>query len=151
VVSFGWRYDYASKRLGEAAPLPAFLAPLRDRAAGAASAEADHFQQALVTEYASGTAIGWHRDKAVFGEVLAVSLGSACLLRFRRRAAERWERQSLAVQPRSLYALRGSARSEWEHSIPPVEALRYSVTFRSLAQPLAPSLAPPPVPAPQTG
>jgi hypothetical protein len=27
----------------------------------------------------------------------------------------------------------GEARAVWEHSIPPVEALRYSVTFRTLA------------------
>jgi len=28
--------------------------------------------------------------------------------------------------------LTGAAREVWEHSIPPVEALRYSVTFRTL-------------------
>jgi len=147
VVSFGWRYDYARKCLGEAAALPAFLAHLLKRAAHAASASSDAFQQALVTEYAPGATIGWHRDKAEFGEILAVSLSSACLLRFRRRRGEEWERQSLAVQPRSLYVLRGPVRSEWQHSIPPVTALRYSVTFRSLAR----SLVPPPVRGPRTG
>jgi alkylated DNA repair dioxygenase AlkB len=133
VVSFGWRYDYASKRLGEASPLPAFLTGLRDSAASAASAVPDHFRHALVTEYAPGAASGWHRDKSAFGEILAVSLLSACVLRLRRRTGERWERRSLNVQPRSFYMLRGPVRSEWEHSIPPVSALRYSVTFRTLA------------------
>jgi hypothetical protein len=28
----------------------------------------------------------------------------------------------------------GASRSEWEHSIPPVESLRYSVTFRNLRE-----------------
>jgi alkylated DNA repair dioxygenase AlkB len=133
IVSFGWRYDYATERLGEVAPMPAFLVALRDKAAMAASVAADDFRQALITEYSPGAAIGWHRDKAVFDEVLAVSLGSPCVLRFRRRIGERWERRSIDVEPRSLYLLRGPARSEWEHSIRPVLALRYSVTLRSLA------------------
>jgi hypothetical protein len=29
--------------------------------------------------------------------------------------------------------LSGRARQEWEHSIPPVDALRYSITFRNFA------------------
>jgi alkylated DNA repair dioxygenase AlkB len=40
----------------------------------------------------------------------------------------------LTVEPRSAYLLHGSSRTEWEHSIPGVDALRYSVTFRSLRQ-----------------
>jgi len=36
--------------------------------------------------------------------------------------------------PRSAYLLSGPARSVWEHSIPPVSALRYSITFRTLRQ-----------------
>jgi len=31
-----------------------------------------------------------------------------------------------------VYLLRGPVRTQWQHSIPPVEQLRYSVTFRSL-------------------
>jgi len=30
--------------------------------------------------------------------------------------------------------LRGPSRTEWEHSIPPLETLRYSITFRSMAR-----------------
>jgi hypothetical protein len=37
------------------------------------------------------------------------------------------------LQPRSAYLLRDAARWEWQHSVPPVDALRYSVTFRKLA------------------
>ena len=40
VVSFGWRYDFSRARLDEAAPLPAFLEPLRDRAAAFAGVPA---------------------------------------------------------------------------------------------------------------
>jgi alkylated DNA repair dioxygenase AlkB len=35
------------------------------------------------------------------------------------------------VAPRSAYLLRGPARFDWEHSIPPLDRLRYSVTFRT--------------------
>jgi alkylated DNA repair dioxygenase AlkB len=132
IVSFGWRYDYSRQRLGEAGPVPPFLVALRDKVAKEASFEAEDFGQALVTEYSPGAAIGWHRDKAAFADVLAVSLGSPCILRFRRRIASGWERRSVDVQPRSLYVLGGPARHAWEHSIPAVSALRYSVTFRSL-------------------
>lgn len=36
------------------------------------------------------------------------------------------------VDPRSGYLLSGPSHTEWEHSIPPVDMLRYSVTFRNL-------------------
>jgi alkylated DNA repair dioxygenase AlkB len=86
----------------------------------------------LITEYSPGTTIGWHCDKGVFDDVVGVSLLSPCLFRLRRKAGAAWERYSLTVEPRSVYLLRGAARTEWEHSIPAVETLRYSITFRSL-------------------
>jgi alkylated DNA repair dioxygenase AlkB len=132
VVSFGWRYDFSEGRLKEAAAIPPFLDLLRERAARFAALAPDQLVQALVTEYDVGAAIGWHRDKAEFGDVIGVSLVSPCTFRFRRRAGARWERASLTVEPRSAYLLRGPARTEWEHSIPAVDALRYSITFRTL-------------------
>jgi len=39
----------------------------------------------------------------------------------------------MILEPRSMYLLRGPSRTEWEHGIPAVDALRYSITFRSLA------------------
>jgi alkylated DNA repair dioxygenase AlkB len=57
---------------------------------------------------------------------------SACSFRFRRQTAGKWERVTLEAEPRSAYLLSGSARQEWEHSIPPVDTLRYSITYRSL-------------------
>jgi len=132
VVSFGWRYDYAWRQIRPSAELPAFLLPLRERAAEVAGLAAESLQQVLVTEYAAGAPIGWHRDKPEFQDVVAISFLAPCLLRFRRRLRDGWERRPLEVMPRSAYALRGAARSEWEHSIPPLSALRYSVTFRNL-------------------
>lgn len=132
VVSFGWRYDFSQGRLGAAEPLPDFLLPLRDRAAAFLGVGAGRLEHALVTEYEAGAAIGWHKDRPEFGEVVGVSLGSPCLFRLRRRAGAGWERRSFSAQPRDAYTLQGPARSEWEHSIPAVGALRYSVTFRVL-------------------
>ena len=134
VVSFGWRYDFAAAQLQQAAPIPAFLLALREVAAAFAELDPAALQQVLVTEYGPGAGIGWHRDKAVFGQVVGISLLAPCVFRFRRAAGQRWERAKQRVAPRSVYLLHGPARSEWEHSIPPVEALRYSVTFRSLRE-----------------
>jgi alkylated DNA repair dioxygenase AlkB len=136
VVSFGWRYDHNAEALERAAPLPDFLTGLRERVAGLASVRPTDFVHVLVTEYTPGTTIGWHRDKYVFGDVAGVSLASPCFFRFRRKAGDKWERYSFRVEPRSCYLLRGESRSDWEHSIRPVEALRYSITFRTLRRPV---------------
>ena len=132
VVSFGWRYDFDDRVLHTADDIPAFLLPLREVAAGFAELDQDLLRHVLVTEYGAGAAIGWHRDKAVFGEVVGVSLLASCVFRLRRKAGETWERVSIIAEPRSMYLLSGPSRTQWEHSIPPVEALRYSVTFRAL-------------------
>src|SRR5690606_40647213 len=83
-------------------------------------------------EYPPGASIGWHRDRGVFDRIIGVSLLSPCLFRLRRKRGDRWDRTSLVAVPRSVYLLSGSARTEWEHSIPPVDTLRYSITFRTL-------------------
>lgn len=131
-VSYGWKYDFDAEKLQPTEPIPEFLLPLRQRVATCFGVAAERLQQALVSEYGPGAPIGWHRDKAVFGEVVGVSLLSACTFRLRRKAGSTWERVSLRAEPGSAYLLAGPARREWEHSIPPVAALRYSITFRNL-------------------
>ena len=86
----------------------------------------------LINEYRPAAGIGWHRDKAQFDEVVGVSLLAPCSLRFRRKAGATWERASLTVEPRSAYLLSGPARNLWEHSIPALDQLRYSITLRTL-------------------
>jgi alkylated DNA repair dioxygenase AlkB len=133
VAYFGWRYDYGAHALTSAPPIPDFLLPLRDRAASFADMTADELRQAMVTEYPAGAGIGWHRDRAVFGEVIGVSLLAPCKLRFRLPTDAGWERITVMPEPRSIYLLQGAARTDWYHSIPAVPALRYSVTFRRYA------------------
>jgi alkylated DNA repair dioxygenase AlkB len=132
VVSFGWRYDFNGGGLQKTDDMPSFLLPVRDQAAAFARIAAADLQQVLVTEYRSGAAIGWHKDRSVFGDVIGLSLLSACVFRLRRRMGAKWERANLTLEPRSIYLLRGSSRSQWEHSIPAVSTLRYSITFRSV-------------------
>ena len=133
VVSFGLRYDYGKRAIEAAEAMPAFLIPLRAKIAALAGAAPEAFSQMLVNEYRPGAGIGWHRDKPQFGLVVGVSLVSPCVLRLRRRAGAKWERAAAPLAPRSAYLLSGPARHEWEHSITPGEALRYSITFRTLA------------------
>jgi alkylated DNA repair dioxygenase AlkB len=135
VVSFGWHYDFSARHLQKADDIPEYLLGLRRAAAAFAGLEPEEFQHVLVTEYGPSAGIGWHRDKAVFGETVGVSLLSPCVLRLRRKAGEKkWERANLTAEPRSAYLLSGPARAEWEHSIPAVDALRYSITFRNLRE-----------------
>ena len=134
VVSFGWRYDYAGRTLRPSEDIPGLLMPLRERAAEFAGVPARSLQQVLVTEYAPGAAIGWHRDKPMFEDVVALSFLAPCTLRLRRRHEEGWDRRWIELMPRSAYLLRGSSRRDWEHSIAPMGELRFSVTFRTFAR-----------------
>ncbi len=134
VVSYGWRYDFNDSVLQKTDDIPPFLLSLRELAADFAGMDPARLQHVLVTEYDAGAGIGWHRDKAVFGEVVGISLLSSCVFRLRRKAGTIWERISLTAEPRSAYLLSGPSRTEWEHSIPGVDALRYSVTFRNLRE-----------------
>jgi alkylated DNA repair dioxygenase AlkB len=129
---YGLGYDYESRTPRPGEPVPEWLEPARVRAAALAGHEPEELVEALVQRYPPGSTIGWHRDAPAFGTVVGLSLGGACRLRFQRgKGAERrvWE---VLLEPRSGYVLAGSARTSWQHSIPPTKGLRYSITFRTL-------------------
>ena len=131
-ASFGWTYDFDTARFAESAPIPDFLLPVRERAAAFAKLAPQALVQALVIRYDPGAGIGWHRDRPVFEHVVGVSLGAPTVLRLRRRLNKGFERASVPLAPRSIYHLSGPARHDWEHGIAAHDALRWSVTFRSL-------------------
>lgn len=135
VAAFGTRRDRNDPSVIRTTTIPDFILPVRELAARVAGKRADELQMVLVTEYAAGVAIGWHRDRAVYGEVVGVSLLSSCNFRLRRKVGAAWERVSLIAEPRSVYVMAGESRNVWEHSIPAVPALRYSITFRNLREP----------------
>lgn len=134
VVSYGGQFDYDSNELKPSAPLIEDLHPLRERVARWAGVDAQALVHVLVAEYSPGTPLGWHRDVPDFEDVFGVSLGSEALLRFRPYPPDSPKREDLIklnVEPRSIYALRGEARWGWQHSVAPVDALRWSITFRT--------------------
>jgi alkylated DNA repair dioxygenase AlkB len=135
VIYFGWRYDFSRARVETAEPVPDFLERARAAAADLAEVAPEALVQVLINRYATGAGIGWHRDRPQFGKVVGISLGAATPFRFRRARPGGWDRRTVQVEARSAYLLDGEARDVWEHSLNPVEALRYSITFRTLRTP----------------
>lgn len=131
--SFGWRYDFDDASFTRAEPVPEWLEPLRENAAIFARLQPRDFVHVLLARYEPGAGIGWHRDRDVFDQVVGVSLGTAAMLRFRRRTASGFQRAALEVAPRSAYLLSGESRWDWEHRITPGDRLRFSITFRALS------------------
>jgi alkylated DNA repair dioxygenase AlkB len=132
--SFGWRYDFEDASFTRAEPIPEWLQPLREKAAGFAGLRPGDFVHVLLARYDPGAGIGWHRDRDVFEQVVGVSLNTPAKLRFRRRTADGFRRASVQIEPRSAYLLSGESRWTWEHSIFPGEQLRFSITFRALSE-----------------
>ena len=136
VAFFGQSYDRMA-----AGPLPTFLLPLRARVAQWAGIDAEAFAMALINEYRPGSPIGWHRDAPQYDIVAGISLLSACRMKFRpyrpasspvRRGRRRSATHEIALARRSAYLMTQESRTAYEHHIPPVAELRYSVTFRTL-------------------
>ena len=134
VRHFGFDYDYESYgKLVRGEPIPEWLDGVRARCADFADVAPDDLVQALVSRYRPGAPIGWHRDAPMFGAtIVGVSLAGGCRMRFQRTLRGERELYELELPPRSAYVLAGEARSAWQHSIPPVKELRYSITFRTL-------------------
>jgi alkylated DNA repair dioxygenase AlkB len=137
VAFFGRSYDAAG---AHQAPLPAFLMPLREAIAGWAKVSAAAFAMALINEYPAGAPIGWHRDAPQYGTVAGISLLSSCRMKFRPYVGPRVKASSghrrtatheLRLTRRSAYLMTEESRNEYEHHIPAVATLRYSITFRT--------------------
>lgn len=146
VAQFGWHYSFESYKLTPAAVLPSELVEVRSRAAALAGVQPEQFSETLVTGYPPGAGIGWHRDAPPFGIVAGISLGAACRMRFQKGKGAERETAAVELPPRSIYLLTGSARKDWQHTIPAVPDTRWSITFRTLrrepasaATPVSPS------------
>jgi alkylated DNA repair dioxygenase AlkB len=139
VAFFGASYDAAD---APARPMPEFLVPLRDAVAAWARLGGDAFAMALINEYRPGAPIGWHRDAPQYDIVAGVSLLAECRMKFRPylppKAAKaapgprRSATHEITLERRSAYLMTGESRSGYEHHIPAVASLRYSITFRTL-------------------
>lgn len=133
VIHFGWDYDYDGWKIHRTTPPSPRLRELADRCAAFAGIAPESLEQFLVARYPPGATIGWHRDAPMFGSpVIGVSLASPCTMKFRRALGEGFEVFAQTLEPRSMYVLDGAARMQWQHSIPPTKALRYSISMRTL-------------------
>lgn len=132
VVHYGVVYGYDPWKIAAGPPVPDFLTDLRFRCAEWLGLPAEALVEALVSEYTPGAGIQWHRDDVAFGMVAAISLAGTCQLRLRDVTGLQRRSARLIVEPRSAYALTGTVRRQWQHQIPPVKELRYSVTFRTM-------------------
>jgi len=136
-VSFGAGYDFTHNIATPAPEIPAPLGWLRERAASWVGIESGAFVQALIARYEPGTPLGWHRDVPNYELIVGLSLASAARIRFRpypwsgERSTEVF---ALNAAARSAYVLAGPARWQWQHSVPPVKTLRYSITLRTANQ-----------------
>ncbi len=136
-ASFGWQYEFGKSEITTAPEMPAFLLPVRARAGKLFNIDPNSLTQTSIIEYSTGSPIGWHRDIPHFGVVVGISLGAACRMRFHKydRRSKNFNRDeilSLELQPRSIYLMSGASREIWQHSIPPVKELRYSIMLRTL-------------------
>jgi len=138
IMHFGWSYDFDAGKLIPGPALPSWLTLCARKIAKWLDIPAHCVVEALITEYPEGSAIGWHRDNESFDSIVGISLGSWCRLRLRPlRSRIKRERMGtdvigLDIEPRSAYLMQNDSRWLCQHSIPPVTALRYSITFRTL-------------------
>jgi DNA oxidative demethylase len=145
VIHFGWDYDYEGWKIHPTTEPSPRLRALADRCADAAGVAPKALAQFLVARYPPGATIGWHRDAPMFGSpVIGVSLLSSCTMKLRRKTSDgTFEVFAQALERRSVYILGGPARTQWQHSIPPTKALRYSISMRTLRRPPSSGLAGP--------
>lgn len=135
VASFGFNYSFDNRKLSEGKPVPEEFRFLIVKAANVAEIFPHAFEELLITEYPEGSVINWHRDAPPFDLIAGISLLSDCRFRLRPQSKELQTRNAvinLTVKRRSLYIMKGVARSEWQHSIAPVANKRYSITLRTL-------------------
>jgi alkylated DNA repair dioxygenase AlkB len=133
-VHFGYDYGYDTWTIRRTDPPPPFLATLRERSAALIGQPVDALAQVLILRYPPGAGIGWHRDAPMFGPaVVGISLGAPAVMRLRRSGTTRGG-ERVALDPRSAYVIAGPARTQWQHSVPAVNALRYSITFRTVVE-----------------
>jgi alkylated DNA repair dioxygenase AlkB len=136
VAHFGYLYGYESFQLRPAPRIPTEMEWLRSRCGELAGVDTERLDEALVTCYPPGAGIGWHRDAPSFGsKVVGVSLLSESRMRFQRTVAGVRHLFDQVLAPGSAYVLQDEARWAWQHSIPAVKELRYSVTFRTVREP----------------
>lgn len=130
-TSYGWKYDFAGDRFVPCAPIPQGFRAIAEKAAAFAGLGYDDIAECLLNRYEPGAVIQPHLDKPVWEHVIGVSLGVPATMMFRHPVSG--EGRPVELPPRSMYLLAGDARHIWQHSLPPMQGTRYSITFRSFS------------------
>ena len=131
VASFSFRYDDTLQRLQAAEPIPDWLLPLIEKVEAMAGPRRN----------CAGSLHPILRQRmyrlaprqAAFRPDLRPLAWIAVQVPFSARGWRKWQRYTPEAAPRSLYMMLGRSRRIWEYSIPAVEAPRYSITFRTMA------------------
>jgi alkylated DNA repair dioxygenase AlkB len=138
VASFGYDYSFENGKIARGKEIPLMFKSLIENVAAYLAIQADELAELLVTEYPPASVINWHRDAPPFDIIAGISLLEDCIFRLRPYDKVKQSRSSIipiSVKRRSLYIIRGEARTEWQHSIAPVKQTRYSITLRTLISP----------------
>jgi len=134
-ASFGYDYSFDKRTLTKGEPIPEGFRWMIEKAALHYDISPSSIAEVLVLQYPVGAVINWHRDAPPFDIIIGISLLSDCTFKLRPHEKEKQVRGSvisLPVARRSIYMMRGPARSEWQHSTAPVAQVRYSITLRTL-------------------
>jgi alkylated DNA repair dioxygenase AlkB len=133
-TSYGWKYDFLGDTFIPCAPMPGGFQAIAEAAAAFAGVEPADFAECLLNRYEPGAIIQPHFDKPCWEHVVGISLGSSATMVFRRETGGGWEEAPITLPPRSMYLLAGDTRHVWQHSLPPVPATRWSITFRTFSE-----------------
>ncbi len=128
--SYGWKYDFQNDSFVPCRAMPSGFAAVAAKAAGFAGLAGEDFAECLLNRYEVGAVIQPHCDKPVWEHVVGVSLGTSATMVFSHPDGEE---RPVELLPRSMYVLAGDARNVWRHSLPPMRARRYSITFRTFS------------------
>jgi alkylated DNA repair dioxygenase AlkB len=134
-ASFGMDYSFNQRKLNPGNPIPESFKWLVHKVIAYAGLPPDSIGELLVLEYPPGAMINWHRDAPPFDIIIGISLLTDCVFRLRPTDKSKQGRHaviSLPVKRRSIYVMRGPARTDWQHSTSPVKDTRYSITLRTL-------------------
>ena len=130
-TSYGWKYNLARDNFFACAAMPEGFRAVAARAAAFAGADAGDFAECLLNRYEDGAIIQSHHDKPVWEKVIGISLGEPATMIFRH--PDTGEERPVPLPRRSMYVLGDDARYVWEHSLPPMQGTRYSITFRTFS------------------
>lgn len=135
VASFGWDWSFEKRTLSKGKDVPPSFNWLLQKVATYLMLPVTSISELLITEYPAGSVINWHRDAPPFDAIMGLSLLTDCVFKLRpydKAKQSRKNTQAFPVERRSLYVIKGEARTAWEHSIAPVKEKRLSITLRTL-------------------